>query len=144
MLDVAEDREQEEAGQGRADQLDDDVAGQPFPGEVAAQGEGEGDGRVEVGAGDGAHEEDDRQDHQARRDHRGRQADLPLGVEQAAAGGDEHQDEGPEQLREEAAPLQARVVEVLAVAELERQQVPGSWSQRNAGEVVLGRLAAAL
>ena len=51
VLDVAEDRQQEEAGERRSDQLDDDVAGQAFPREVAAQGEGEGDSRIQVRAG---------------------------------------------------------------------------------------------
>ncbi len=60
------------------------------------------------------------------RDHRGGQADLALRVEQATAGGDQDQDEGPEKLGEEPPPLLARIVEVLAVAELERQQVPRS------------------
>jgi hypothetical protein len=40
MLDIAEDREQEEAGHGGADELHDDVPGHPLPGEVATECEG--------------------------------------------------------------------------------------------------------
>ena len=98
--------------QGSPRELDDDVAGQTFPGEVAAQGESKGHGRIEVRAGDGTHEEDDRHDHQPGRHHRRRQADLALCVEKAAAGGDEHQHEGAEQLREQPAVREARIVEV--------------------------------
>src|SRR6266567_8445633 len=43
---------QEQGGQGGADQLHHDVAGDPVPREFPAQGEGDADGRVQVGAGD--------------------------------------------------------------------------------------------
>ena len=62
----ADDRLQEPGGQGGADQLDDDVAGHPPPREVPAQREGDADRRVEVGAGDLAHEQDDAHHHQRR------------------------------------------------------------------------------
>ena len=66
VLDVPEHREEEQAGEGGPDELDDDVAGHAHPGEVAAQGECQRDRRVQVRAGDRAHEQDDRHDHEAR------------------------------------------------------------------------------
>ena len=48
----------------------------------------------------------------------------PSAVEDPAAGGDQHQEERPQQLGEQPPPLEARIVEVLAVPELEREQVP--------------------
>src|SRR5712691_2532284 len=54
----ADDGVQDQGGERRAGQLHDDVAGDPAPGEVAAQREGDADGRVQVGAGDLAHEQD--------------------------------------------------------------------------------------
>ena len=45
------------------------MGGDPLSGEVAPQREGNADRRVEVRAGDGAHEQDDGRDHQPRRDH---------------------------------------------------------------------------
>ena len=47
----------------------------------------------------------------------------PLAVQDPAAGGDQHEEERPEQLGEQPPPLQARIVEVPAVAELEHQPV---------------------
>jgi hypothetical protein len=44
-------------------------------------------------------------------------------VEQAATRRDEHEQEGAEQLREEPAPLELRIVPLLTGAELERQPV---------------------
>ena len=73
--------------------------------------------------GDRAHEEDDRHDHEPGGDHGGGQADLALADQDPAPGGDEHQEEGPEQLREEPAPFALGVVPFLPRAELERQPV---------------------
>ena len=77
-------------------------------------------------ARDGAHEQDDRQHHQPGRDDRRREADLALGVKDPAAGGDEDEHERAQQLREQPAVLERRIVEVLAVPELEHQQVMGT------------------
>jgi hypothetical protein len=93
-----------------------------------------------VSAGDGTHEEDDRHHHQARRHHGRRQADLALGVQEAAAGGHQDQEEGSEQLGEQPAPFKPRIVEVAPVAELERQEVTRArteWHAANAQVVVL-------
>jgi hypothetical protein len=133
MLDVPEHPAQEQAGQRRAGQLDDDVARDPAPREVPAQREGQRHGRVQVRARDRAHEQDDRCHHQARRDDRGIQADLPLRVQQAAARSGQHQREGTKQLREQPPPFLARVVEILTPAELEREHAAGvheGWSLR--------------
>ena len=81
-----------------------------------------------MSTGDGAHEEDDRHDHQPGRDHSRGQADLALGVENPPARGDEHEHERPEHLREQPAPLQARIVELGLGAELEREQMLGARS----------------
>jgi hypothetical protein len=74
-------------------------------------------------AGDRPHEQDDREHHQPRCDDRRREADLPLGVQNPATGGHEHQEEGSQQLREQPPVLQLRIVELRARAELEHQQV---------------------
>ena len=111
--------------------LDEDVAGDAPPREVPAQGERERDAGIQVGAGDGAHEQDDRHNHQPGRHHGGGQADLALAVEDPAAGGDEHQEEGAEQLREEPPPLQAGIVELGLGAELEREDVPAAGAEQS-------------
>jgi hypothetical protein len=54
--------------------------------------------------------------------HRGREADLPLGVQDPTPGRDQHQHERPQQLGEQPAVLQLRIVELRARPELERQQ----------------------
>jgi hypothetical protein len=74
-----------------------------------------------VRARDGAHEQDDREHHQAGRDDGRGEADLSLGVQEPTAGGDEHQHERPQQLREQPAVLELGLVEVIARTELERQ-----------------------
>ena len=76
-----------------------------------------------MSAGDGAHEQDDRQHHQPGRDDRGGEADLALGVQEPAAGGDQHQHERPEQLGEQSAVLEFGIVEVRPRPELERQHM---------------------
>ena len=108
-------RLEEQRRERGAGELHDDVAGHPAPREVAASRERQAHGRVEVGARHLAHEQDDRHHHQTRRRHRRGPAD---GVREGlahhpAARGDEHQEERPEQLREQAPPLLARVLEVL-------------------------------
>ena len=123
VLDVPEHRQEEEAGQGGPDELDDDVAGHAPPGEVPPHCECKRHGWVQMGSGDRTHEEDDRHDHEPGGDHGGGQADLPLPDQDPAAGGDQHQEERAEQLREEAAPFTLRVVPFLPRAELERQPV---------------------
>ena len=57
-----------------------------------------------------------------RDDGRG-EADLTLADQDPAAGRDEDEEEGPEQLREQPAPFELRVVPLLARAELELQPV---------------------
>ncbi len=84
-----------------------------------------------MGAGDRAHEEDDPQNHQPRRDHRCRKAYLTLAVQDAPTRGDQHQHERAQQLGKEPAPLQARIIEVLAVAELQHQQVMRAGHERH-------------
>ena len=61
--------------------------------------------------------------HQPGRDDRRGQADLALGVQQPAAGGDQDQHERAQQLGEQPPPLEPRIIEVLPRPELERQQV---------------------
>jgi hypothetical protein len=96
-----------------------------LPGEVAAHRERQRHGWVEVRAGDGAHEQDDRQHHQAGRDHGGREADLPLPMQDPAAGGDQHQHERPQQFGEQPPVLELGIVEVRTRTELHHQQVMG-------------------
>ena len=131
MLDVPEHRAQEQAGQRRADELDEDVARHPPPREVAAQRERQRHGRVQVRAGDRAHEQDDRRHHQARRDDRRGQADLPLRVQKPAARGGQHQREGAQQLREQPPPFLARVIEVRTVPELKPEHVMRARERRS-------------
>ncbi len=106
---------QEQRGERRTDQLHDDVSKNATPWEVATQRERDADRGIEVSAGHLAHEEDDRHHHQTGCDDCGGTADrvgkgLP---HHAATGGHEDEEERSEQLREEAAPLLARIVEVL-------------------------------
>jgi hypothetical protein len=75
-----------------------------------------------MGAGDRAHEQDDREHHQSGCDDRGGQADLPFGVQESPAGGDENEHERPEHLGEQTSVLEFGIVEFAAGAELERQQ----------------------
>ena len=123
MLDVAEHREQEQARERGPEQLGDDVAGHAPPRESRpATAKASETRRVQVGARDRAHEQDDRQHHQPGRHHRRGEADLALGVQQPAAGRHEHEHERAEQLREQPPVLEARILELLPRAELERQQ----------------------
>src|SRR5262249_19589951 len=67
----------------------------------------------------------------------GSEADVPLAVKDPATGGQQHEQESAEQLGEEPAPLQARVVEVLPVAVLEGKQLAGTRKlHRLAGRAV--------
>ena len=105
---------EEQAGEGGADELDHDVARHALPREVAAERERERDGWVQMGAGHLAHEQDDPHHHQPGCDDGCGAADR-VGERLAhhpAAGGDEDEEEGPEELREQAPPLLARVLEV--------------------------------
>ena len=112
VLDVAEHREQEQAGQRRADELGDDVTGHATPREVATHRERERDAGVQVRARDRAHEQDDGHHHQPGRDDGGRQADLALGVQQPPAGSDEHEHERAQDLGEQPAVLEAGIFEL--------------------------------
>ena len=91
--------------------LGDQVKRHAPPGEVPPQGERKRDPGVEVGAGNGAHEQDDRPDHQARHRHLRRQR-HPAETRVDHCGADSHEDEEerPEELGEDAAPF-VRVVE---------------------------------
>ena len=144
MLDVPEHPAEKQAGQRRAGKLDDDVAGDPLPREVPAQREGQRHRGVQVRAGDRAHEQDDRRHHQARRDNRRGQADLPLRVQKPATRGGQHQREGAQQLREQPPPFLARVIEVRTVPELKGEQVVRARERRAQRRRVrlLGRRAA--
>ena len=88
------------------------VARHPPPPKVATRGERQGHDRVQMRARDRTHEQDDREHHQPGGDHRRGEADLPLAVQDPASGGDEHEHEGPEQLREQPAVLELGIVEL--------------------------------
>ncbi len=141
MLDIAEHPEEEQSGEACTGELRDDIPGQALPGEVAAKGKRERYDGVQMRAGDGAHEENDRHDHEPGRNDRRGEADLALAVKEPAAGGDEHEHEGAEKLREEPAPLQARVVELGLGAKLESQQLPRSRNIRPLPSVLIGHSA---
>ena len=98
-----------------------------------------------MGARDGAHEEDDRHDHESGGDDRGGQADLPLRVQEAATSRDEHEQEGAEQLREQPAPFELRVVPVLTGTELSASRCPtrrsdSSMESGRSGRRLTGRI----
>ena len=102
-------------GEDGADDLGDDVAGDPAPREVAADRERQRHRRVEVGARDRAHEEDDPHDHHPGGEGLHRQGQVAAdgqGPDDAAAGRDEHQQERAPDLAEQAPELEAGVVEV--------------------------------
>jgi hypothetical protein len=143
MLDVAEHQARKQARQRRADELDDDVARDPPPRKVPAQREGQRHGRVQVRAGDRAHEQDDRRHHQARGDDRRREADLPLPMQQPPARGGQHQREGAQQLREQPPPFPPRVIKILTAPELKQQHVARARERRSQRHRVelLGRCA---
>ena len=63
-------------------------------------------------------------------------------MQQAAAGRDEDQEVRPQQLREQPAPLELGIVEVLWIAELECQQLTRSGTERNARHIELTGVAA--
>ena len=88
-----------------------------------------------MGSGHGAHEEDDRQHHQARRRHCGRPADRSVtdGPDDRAPRGDEHEQERPEQLREQPPPLVAQLIGATTTGRLERKQ-PGKLGASQASE----------
>ena len=74
-------------------------------------------------AGDRAHEQDDRRHGQAGRNDGGREADLPLGVQDPTAGGGQQQHERAEDLREQPPVGEPGIFEVGPRAELECQQM---------------------
>ena len=98
-----------------AAELHDDVTRDAPPREVAPQRERDADRRVQVRARHLAHEQDDRQHHQARRHDRSGAADRVRErlAHHPAAGRDEHEEERAEQLGEEASPFLRRILEVL-------------------------------
>ncbi len=108
-------RPQQQRGQHRAGELGHDVGGYPPPGEIATQRKRGAHHRVEVRAGDGPHEQDDRHHHQGRGDHPGRRGDgVPAEPRVHHPGARRHQDqeEGTEQLGEQPPPLVPVIPEV--------------------------------
>ena len=97
-----------------------------------AQRERERDHRVEVGARDRPHEQDDRHHREPGRDHGRGEAYLSLGVKDPASGGGQHQQERPQRLGEQPPVGEPRVLELGPRAELEREQMERS------GAVVIG------
>ena len=64
---------------------------------------------------------------------------CPLPRRIRTTGRRQHEQEGPEQLGEEAPPLQPRVVEVRAIAKLESEDVASARPQREARELLMCR-----
>ena len=64
---------------------------------------------------------------------------MPLRVEQASTRRAEHEQECPEQLREEPAPFEPRIVPFLAGTELERQPVSNALLRFVGGIGAVGR-----
>jgi hypothetical protein len=92
-----------------------DVGRDPFPREVAPQRERGADDRIKVRAGHGAHEQDDRRDHQAWRGHPGgggHGVAAEPGVDHPAPDRDEDEEERAEHLGEQPPPFVAAVGEV--------------------------------
>jgi hypothetical protein len=81
-----------------------------------------------MGSGHGAHEEDDRHDHEARRGDGGAATDRAVAprVDHGRARGDEHEEERAQSFREQAPPLALGIVEIGARSEF--QGVPGPRS----------------
>ena len=95
---------EEPGGEGRSDELDDDVAGHAAPREISSKREPHTHRGIEMRAGDLAHEQDDSNHHQPRCDHGRRATDRVRErvTHHRAAGGDKHQEERPQQLGEKA------------------------------------------
>lgn len=75
-------------------------------------------------AGHRPHEQDDRHNHQTGGDDGRGQTDLALGVQDATAGGDEHQHECAEGLREQPSVREARIIEITPRSKLEHPKMP--------------------
>ena len=112
---LADQRPQQQRGQDGAQELGHDVGRDALPREVAPRREGDADRRIEVRAGDRPHEQDDGHHHQRRSHHLGAVGDRVAaepGADHAAADGDQDQEEGAQQLREQTPSLVAVVPEV--------------------------------
>jgi hypothetical protein len=114
VADVGEREAQEASGKDAADYLSAEIARNPLPRKVPAQGEPDGDGRIQVGPANGSHEIDDSHDHQARSDYLRIKGHAPvaLGVDNRGASSHEDEQKGTKGLREETAPLICQVVEI--------------------------------
>jgi hypothetical protein len=102
------------------DELRHDVPGNTPPREVPTRGEGQSHGRVEVGAADRAHEEDDAHDHHAggQRLHcQGQVGTECLGTDHTATSSHHHEQERAPGLTEESPVLKFRVAEVVFALE---------------------------
>ena len=88
--------------------------------------EAERDGRIEMGARDRAHKEDDRHHHQPGCRDGGRPADRTVArsVHHRSAGTYEDQEERSEELRKESSPLLRRIVESAHARVLQGEQRP--------------------
>ena len=101
---LADQRPQQQRGQDRAEKLGHDVGRDALPREVAPRREGDAHRRVQVRAGDRPHEQDDGHHHQRRSHHLGAVRDRVAaepGADHAAADGDQDQEEGAQNLREQ-------------------------------------------
>ena len=98
---------EEPGGEGRSDELDGNVGGHAAPREISSKREPHTNRGIEMRAGDFAHEQDDCDHHQPRCDHGRRTADRARErlTHHPGAGGDKHQEERPQQLREKAPSL---------------------------------------
>src|SRR5262249_1401201 len=123
---LAVDSPEEQARERGAEQLGKHVPGEPPPGESAAKADREGHRRIQMCSRDRAHEEDDRQHRQSRRSNRCGPPDLTVAqrADDDRTGAGKYEQKGAEQLREEPAPFEPRVVEVIEGRKLEREQVP--------------------
>ena len=96
-------------------ELNNDVARYPAPGEITPKGKRDADRGVQMRARDLAHEQDDAQHHQAGC-HHGRRAADDAGerlAHHATPGGDYDEQEGAVQLEEQAPPFLAGIFEIL-------------------------------
>ena len=112
---LAQERPQQQRGQGRTGELGHDVGGDALPREIAARRERHAHRRIQVRARDRPHEQDDGGHHQRRSHHLravGDRVAAEPGAYHAAAHRHQDQQEGPEQLREQPPPLIPVVPEV--------------------------------
>jgi hypothetical protein len=120
VLDVPEHQAEEQAGQRRADELDDDVTGNTLPGK-SPRSEASDTAGFRC-AGDRAHEQDDRHHHQARGDDRRSEGDLPLPCRSPPPAATRTSAKVPSN-SEQPPPFPARVIEVRTVPEFKREHV---------------------